>query len=173
VIVDLDTLVGPQVTIESDEVVAFYDRIFDRDSPISCHVQLSVRRVGETFFLHAVLRGILDTVCHRCLDPARCVLDSEFDLVVKRGTEEEEPVDEPEEDFLFLHRGDHLVSLDEQIYESLVSTIPMRILCREDCRGLCPQCGANLNRESCSCEPPPDPRWEALLRLKKKLEGEG
>jgi len=45
-------------------------------------------------------------------------------------------------------------------------SIPMKLLCREDCQGICPGCGANLNQEACRCgEKPGDPRWEKLREL--------
>jgi len=48
---------------------------------------------------------------------------------------------------------------------------PLKAICREDCRGLCPHCGRNLNLEQCTCaEPIEDPRWEALKGLREKLD---
>jgi uncharacterized protein len=58
------------------------------------------------------------------------------------------------------------IELDELVLEQLELSLPIRILCQEDCKGLCAQCGTNLNVESCDCPPPIDPRWQALAELK-------
>ena len=47
---------------------------------------------------------------------------------------------------------------------------PVKLICREDCKGLCPQCGTNLNNATCNCQQPGDPRWAALGELKNKLQ---
>jgi uncharacterized protein len=55
--------------------------------------------------------------------------------------------------------------------EQVLLAVPLRAICREDCKGLCPQCGANLNEKRCSCaEPVEDPRWSGLKDLRGKLE---
>ena len=50
--------------------------------------------------------------------------------------------------------------------------VPLKTVCREDCKGLCPSCGSNLNVESCDCQPVPDARWSALKDLKDKLRSQ-
>lgn len=58
------------------------------------------------------------------------------------------------------------VDLESVILYEIQLNIPMRVLCREDCKGLCPVCGTNLNEGSCSCDTSdPDPRWDALRAL--------
>ena len=55
--------------------------------------------------------------------------------------------------------------------EQILLAVPLKVVCRDHCRGLCPHCGKNLNIEQCSCsEPLEDPRWEALKEIRKKLE---
>lgn len=59
------------------------------------------------------------------------------------------------------------IDLSDLIHEQIVLAFPMKPLCREECLGLCPQCGADLNTEPCQCgESKPDPRWEPLLKLR-------
>jgi uncharacterized protein len=62
------------------------------------------------------------------------------------------------------------IDLDELVLEQLELSLPSRVLCREECRGLCPQCGADLNVEQCDCKPQIDPRWRALADLKAGME---
>jgi uncharacterized protein len=61
------------------------------------------------------------------------------------------------------------VDLAPAIREELILAVPRYVLCREDCRGLCPRCGQDLNAGPCGCAPAADPRWQALASLKGKL----
>ncbi len=118
------------------------------------------------------LRGHLGTevelLCARCLEPVREVVERDFDLFYHpladcpRGEELEVPHGEEE---LGFYKGPGLL-LEDVAREQVLLTLPMRSICREDCRGLCPRCGCNLNRESCHCaSEAADPRWEGLSRL--------
>ena len=65
------------------------------------------------------------------------------------------------------YEGEGLV-LEDVLREQLLLAVPMRVVCREDCKGLCPQCGSNLNTGKCECPPgPSDVRWAGLKELKK------
>jgi len=66
--------------------------------------------------------------------------------------------------------ADDILDLEPLARDAVLLELPLAPLCKEDCLGLCPQCGANLNLETCSCAPPADPRWSALDVL---LDGEG
>ncbi len=66
-----------------------------------------------------------------------------------------------------VYEGD-AVDLDELVREQILLALPTRTLCREECKGLCPECGANLNAGECDCaQKEIDPRWAALADLKK------
>ena len=67
---------------------------------------------------------------------------------------------------------DDLVDLEPLARDAVLLGLPLAPLCSEDCRGLCPTCGANLNLERCACEAPSDPRWAALDAL-RDIEGGG
>jgi uncharacterized protein len=64
-----------------------------------------------------------------------------------------------------LEPGTESVDLTADLRESILLAFPAYPLCRKGCRGLCPQCGANLNENPCRCRPPPDARWGALEGL--------
>ena len=67
------------------------------------------------------------------------------------------------------YRGDGIL-LEDVLKEQVLLSAPVKSLCREDCKGLCAQCGSNLNLESCDCRPVSvDPRWTALQEIRKKL----
>ena len=68
------------------------------------------------------------------------------------------------------YQGEGLL-LEDALREQVLLAVPLKAICREDCKGLCPHCGKNLNLETCSCsEPVEDPRWSALKDLRGKLE---
>jgi uncharacterized protein len=61
--------------------------------------------------------------------------------------------------------------LEDVLREQVLLAVPLKAICREDCKGLCPQCGKNLNLETCSCDNAiTDPRWGALKDLRSKLQ---
>jgi uncharacterized protein len=64
------------------------------------------------------------------------------------------------------------INLDDLVLEQLELNLPIRVLCREDCRGLCSECGADLNLEECQCQKPVDSRWQVLADLKNRSERE-
>ena len=132
---------------------------------------LMVRGAANLLGGEIEIRGRLSTTmemsCARCLDPVRHPVDKDFDLVYRsiramtRGDEFEVPRGEEE---LGFYRGDGLL-LEDVAKEQVLLSLPMKIVCRSDCSGLCPQCGCNLNREACGCASRRmDSRWEGLLR---------
>ncbi len=66
----------------------------------------------------------------------------------------------------YYYQGD-VVVLDDLVRQEVILAVPFRPQCRADCRGLCPQCGQDLNVGTCACAPPPDPRWAVLREYLK------
>lgn len=167
-IVDIRQLERHSGRLSADEDVVLED-VFEQKTSIKCHVELSYQRSGGGYFFHCEVTGVFQTVCHRCLAEVLQDVTGEFDVVVKRGTDRTPQEDSPAaEDYIILSLNEQEVSLDDYIYESLIVNIPMRIVCKEDCRGLCPSCGINRNQKTCACEDAPDSRWDALRKLKNK-----
>lgn len=111
--------------------------------------------------------------CDRCLEPTRFPVESQFDLFYRPVTEDEAPgevaLDEGETEVSFYEGGG--VELGEVLREHILLTLPMQKLCREDCKGICPQCGQNHNVAPCTCEARPgDDRWSALREVKLNLK---
>lgn len=107
---------------------------------------------------HVVVQGTIRThgtyTCSRCLTPVP--VDRNATLSEVYGTEAELPAD------VLPYNGEY-IDLTETIRENLILSEPMKVLCRADCKGLCPQCGANLNAGPCSCPTDRiDPRLEIL-----------
>jgi uncharacterized protein len=153
---------------------SFQPSAFDPQDPeyrVAAPVELSldVERTGKDVFRvtgRAITRLELD--CGRCLEAFEVPVDANFELryipAAENTGEEEREVEEDDLTTAFYREG----SLDviEMLREQFTLAIPMKPLCAEACRGLCPQCGANLNRTECGCTPKwEDPRLAALKGL--------
>jgi uncharacterized protein len=166
--VDLRQLEKSSGRLSLDEQILLED-VFDKEASVKCHVELGYQRSGSGFIFHGDVSGVFHTSCHRCLTKVPYNVSGEFDVVVRRGTDRiPEGDSDSAEDYVILSLNEHQVSLDEYVYESVIVNIPMRIVCTDDCRGLCPSCGIDRNQKSCACEDVPDSRWDALRKLKDK-----
>ena len=107
--------------------------------------------------------------CSRCLAPYPFSVDEDFSLVLyphKAGQAPERELGRDELDVSFYDAPE--VPVRPIVEERIQMAVPMKPLCREDCAGLCPTCGADRNRGDCGCRTETtDPRWEALSKLKK------
>ena len=137
--------------------------------PEVARVQLRIGRSIETYSFKGSLACTVGGECCRCTEEIEESLETDFRLLVqrKRASEEElEAVDE-EEEVMILDPGTKSVDLKTEIREALVLALPLRIFCTPDCKGLCTQCGANLNKSDCNCsDKRDDTRWAALKELK-------
>ena len=105
--------------------------------------------------------------CSRCLSPFPFSESSEFDLRLlprpESGDKASAALEDPD---VFFHDGE-TAPIDEIVREQVLMLLPMKPLCREDCRGLCATCGKDLNAGPCACEAPAgDPRFAVLRGLK-------
>jgi uncharacterized protein len=127
-------------------------------------------RKGEQVRLRGTIKTEVEILCDRCAAPERTPLAVEFDTsFIPREVEtaKAENVELTPEDLLLSAYDGGAVDLDELVREQIVLALPSRHLCKEDCKGLCQKCGADLNAGSCSCEQGEiDPRWSALAGLK-------
>jgi len=123
--------------------------------------------------LNGQLSTKVEIPCARCLEPVVQDVKREFDLLYRPlgadAGRQETPVTGTEAEISY-YEGDGLL-LEDVLREQLLLAVPLKAICGQDCRGLCPQCGTNLNVAKCSCvEPAEDPRWAALKDLRSKLE---
>jgi uncharacterized protein len=133
-------------------------------------------RKGEEVRLRGEISGEVELLCDRCAAPERRPLAVEFDTAfIPQAVEavKAENVELLKEDLVLSAYEGNAVDLDELVREQIVLALPSRHLCREDCKGLCQKCGADLNAGDCSCaQVETDPRWAALADLKKGSNGE-
>ncbi len=158
--VDIRELVEASGRFEADESVAIDDAM-GGEIVAPCHVEVEFRQSHDTIHFTGTVATTLLTQCHRCLDPVRQDLAGDFELMVRRGDHAAEAGD----DLVTLPLHQYDVDLGPYVHEAIVLGTPMIVVCREDCRGLCPSCGVNLNRETCACRPSGDSRWDALRKL--------
>src|SRR3954453_1518596 len=127
-------------------------------------VELTGREVGDAVLVRGTLRTAVRLSCRRCLEPVEHEVDSHVDLLFASPMEGEEEGDDGEV-YPLPPRGDAL-DLTDAVREHVVLETPALALWREDCRGLCPSCGADLNQGTCECAPRAAPTaWDALKNV--------
>ena len=99
------------------------------------------------------------TACARCNKPLLRHATVPVRHILVTELSEEDDSDE------YIVAEDRKLDLNALVSEDAYLAIPYRMLCKEDCKGLCPVCGADLNEGPCNCEKPTDPRWDALKDL--------
>lgn len=116
------------------------------------------------------LRARIEMVCARCLEPVIEEVHRNFDLFYQpllKGTPNDEERLKDDDTEIGFFKGEGLF-LADVLKEQVLLSLPMKVICQSDCRGLCPHCGANLNQEQCRCERhTSDPRLAPLARLKQ------
>jgi len=139
-------------------------------------VRLRVFRVNDKIEVQGEIAAPVDLSCDRCLAPVRQPIRAALRIYAERRESRDRRSDQEvrEDDLGIVYHDGRFLDLTDEIRQVFLVEVPWHILCREDCRGLCPRCGANLNDGPCGCEAPPvDPRWAALAGLKDKLSGRG
>jgi len=131
------------------------------------------REVVEDIRLVGRFSTEIETHCARCLEAVDNAVAEQFDLVYRpQGVDargDEASINQAETEIGY-YQGEGLL-LEDVLKEQILLALPVRQICNAGCKGLCPQCGANLNTESCHCvSTMSDPRWSALEDIRKKLE---
>ena len=136
-------------------------------APLSVRGQVQWISSGEVL-ARIRLQGFLAQECRRCLEPVETPVDEELDLLFA-PLEEAEGLDE--ENVRPLPENAAELDLIHAIREELVLSQSLLAVCKTDCKGLCPQCGTNLNENSCQCSTDEaDPRWDALRALNEERD---
>ena len=131
-------------------------------------VKGKVRRAGVEVSVKGSIETRAQVDCDRCLKPVALPVNAEFELEYVTGSEyESSSVAELSEAEMTLSVFDgRVIDVDEIVKEQILLAVPTRMLCHEDCKGICPECGADRNTGECSCVTNDiDPRWAALKNL--------
>jgi len=129
-------------------------------------------QVVQDIRVRGKLETSLEVACARCLDPVVHPVERSFDLLYRplgtdSGHEELSVTDAEAEIGYYEGRG---LLLEDTLREQVLLALPLRTICRDDCKGLCPHCGKNLNESQCSCvDEVEDPRWAGLKEIRDKL----
>jgi uncharacterized protein len=155
--------------------VALPEEVLDLGAPVetcvgpaSVRADLRVGRSGRGLLISGSFSSGVVLVCSRCLEPFEFRADDRFHLYCETAAqglpEEEHELAGGELDVTYLEQG--RINTDHLLRENILLSLPVQPLCHEDCRGLCPCCGANLNQEACGCtQAHADPRLQALRKL--------
>lgn len=131
-------------------------------------------RTNRGLLVTLEVRANLREKCARCLKEISCPveirLEEEYIPVADPVTGERIDLDEESEDIFRIGR-DFVLDLHEGLRQYTLMSEPVKPLCRPDCAGLCPNCGADLNAGPCRCTTAVDERWQKLAGLKRELEG--
>jgi uncharacterized protein len=131
-------------------------------SPVK--VNLRVLRSGKNYIGEGKVETVALFECSRCLKKYSQPLKADIRFLLK---EEKDQIILESEDRENLAQTGNFFKLDDLVRESLILSIPLKSLCQEDCKGLCPTCGTDLNAATCGCKKEKnDPRWEKLKDLK-------
>ncbi len=123
---------------------------------------IKIQVQGNVCMIKGTIEGSLNIPCDRCLEDATVCISETFKVI-------EQPLKKDTLDISFIVEKDGELFLDLAgiLWERLVLNIPSKILCSEDCKGLCPYCGANKNIVQCNCKKEMvDPRLEVLRKIK-------
>ena len=133
------------------------EKPFVRPVAVSGHV----RNMAGALMLTGEARAELDARCDRCLTPRELTLSVPVETLLAEELEDEE-----NDDIVLLEKG--AVDVDDIFTTACILALDGKHLCREDCKGLCPKCGADLNDGSCGCTKEVDPRLAVLAKLLDK-----
>jgi uncharacterized protein len=129
-------------------------------------VDLTAHDVGEGVLVRGSLKTAVRLACRRCLEPVEHPVDAHVDMLFAPPSADADGEDDDGEVYPLPARGDDL-DLTAAVREQVLLEVPEFALCREECRGLCPTCGKDLNQGECDCAPAPvDSPWDALKNVK-------
>lgn len=136
---------------------------------------INIQKSNEEFFCQLKLDAKVEIECARCLSPFESRVQTETDFIACAQAEYEKIKDIADnEDYLFFEGGGQMVDLTSTLSQAIILSISLKPLCSDNCRGLCPSCGVNLNKEQCGCKKESiDPRWEKLKELSSQSKKEG
>jgi uncharacterized protein len=159
---DIDEALEPgEVHLEGEESF-----VLEKGGRLTCHVE---RQDDRTVQVRGHLSAMLSLECNRCLAPFPFEVAQNVELFYlphREEDEEEDEVDLQDRDMVVAYYAGDLLDLGEVVREQFFLAAPMKRLCREDCAGLCPTCGANRNLHPCACPPEArDPRFSTLEKI--------
>lgn len=138
----------------------------DGQFPGDVQVSVAVDKAGSQVHLTVKVAATGTFPCDRCVTPFERDIHGRYVMHYLQDPEDATRY-EPSE-VQIVHPGFSVIDPVEDIRQTLLLAVPLKLLCREECEGLCPRCGTNLNTGTCTCtEDAADSRWDDLRRLKR------
>ena len=162
--------INPILKGETNELTVDYslsidESVEDITFPDKISVTGSVKNMAGYITLTLDANVKYETACARCLVPIKAEKSISLNKTVITNTEDFQ--DTENDDYIISEDG--YIDSDETLIEQIVLELPLRHLCKPDCKGLCPKCGADLNISECGCDTTePDPRFDVLRKLLEK-----
>lgn len=155
------------------ESLLFNGQIFDFKRPLT--VRAEAKWAEDDLAVTIQIHTLLSSSCSRCLEPSDIEIMNDFLYLYSLRKKAVPNGDSEEEDYhvVPISRWTRGFDISDQVWESLILSLPIRVLCSEKCRGLCPFCGKSLNEGDCGCSSREvDPRLEKLLGMEIKDSSE-
>jgi len=159
---------GREFYFEDDQDWILLWNVIDPDCEIAGDMiaVVTVLPQKQGVFFKGYLKGWVSSPCFRCLEPGQIYLDHGFELFEDFDENREEQLGAG---ILKFENGKWMVNIRLVVREQLVLAMPDKILCSDDCPGLCPVCGENIYKSLCQCGPVSgDPRLAKIKQLKIK-----
>ncbi len=143
--------INDQMLIDDNDHMTKHDNF--KVAPINLNG--TIGSLGKNFYLNLKYSSTWRFLCSRCLAETEFVIEGRIEKsIVKDGNDEDE-------DIIVVESS--IIDLYDLIYNDIVLNLPTKVMCDEECKGLCPDCGVNLNHETCECtQETIDPRLEKL-----------
>lgn len=161
-IIDFTNLLNADKEVKQiDDLLSFDDFEYSTYQPLKNGVAVKGRAYSKADVTYLELTVSFDFygVCDRCADDFKRAYSFDIQKIVVAHLENEED----DEDYIVVENN--VLDLDDFVYQEIQLFLPQKMLCNDDCKGLCPKCGKNLNYEKCDCKPDVDPRMATLLTL--------
>jgi uncharacterized protein len=170
--IDFDLALGPNAVGFGEEAEQIGDLATSGRAEV-LHEHRGPKEIVADIRLRGKFSGDFQVPCARCVEPVEIPLSADFDLIFRPvGADSDAPersITAPETEIGYYQKDSLL--LEDVLREQVLLSLPVRTLCKPDCKGLCPRCGANRNSQACNCdETPADPRWEALAGLRSQIK---
>lgn len=129
--------------------------------------KLTVASTGaRKYFIEGSTSVTLEIPCARCLEPVPYVCELEFDRELALSDQNEDKQEEADKE---PYISGYNLDVDQLVYNELLQSLPMKVLCKEDCKGICNRCGTNLNYGTCACDTSSlDPRMSVIQDIFKE-----
>ncbi len=146
--------------------------LYGVDFPSPMKVEGEITNTAGYMQLNLTLEVAYQASCARCLAPVSGIFTTDLQKTVATPEMIKSLDEDKQDDFAIIEDG--FLDMDEQLYLQLEMEFPSRFLCKEDCKGLCPKCGRNLNEGACECsEKEIDPRLAPLRKILEKMQKDG